>query len=58
MSEIIVALKFNDIVHASAVFTGVDETELEVGGRLRVAIDGGQIRLFDPETEQAFQPAG
>ena len=57
VSEIIVALKFNDMVHASAVFTGVDETELEVGSRLRVAIDGGQIRLFDPETEQAFQRA-
>ncbi len=57
VSEIIVALKFNDVVHASAVFIGVDETELEVGSRLRVAIDGGQIRLFNPETEQAFQRA-
>lgn len=58
VSEIIVALKFNDIVHTSAVFTGVDETELEVGSRLRVAIDGGQIRLFNPATEEAFQRAG
>ncbi|MBA4399469.1 MAG: glycerol-3-phosphate ABC transporter ATP-binding protein [Anaerolinea sp.] len=57
VSEIIVALKFNDIVHASAVFTGVDESELDIGSRLRVAIDGGQIRLFDPETELAFQAA-
>ena len=58
VSEIIVALKFNDIVHTSAVFTGVDETELEVGSRLRVALDGGQIRLFNPATEEAFQRAG
>ncbi len=57
VSEIIVALKFSDIVYASAVFTGVDESELDIGSRLRVAIDGGQIRLFDPETEQAFQAA-
>jgi ABC-type sugar transport system ATPase subunit len=55
VSEIIVALRLSETVIVSAIFTGVDENELEVGAPLTVGIAGGQLSLFHPATELALK---
>jgi len=54
VSEIIVALKLAEGIFANALFVNVDETLFATGARIRVGVDGSQLCLFDPDTEQAI----
>lgn len=54
VSEIIVALKLAEGIFVNALFVNVDETLFETGARLQVGLAGGQLCLFDPDTEQAI----
>jgi ABC-type sugar transport system ATPase subunit len=53
IGETVVSLKVSDDIHISAIFQEVNET-LMPGDTLRVGIDLGEIRLFDPVTQDAL----
>jgi ABC-type sugar transport system ATPase subunit len=53
IGETVVSLKVSEDIHLSAIFQEVNET-LMPGDTLRVGIDLGEIRLFDPETQEAL----
>jgi ABC-type sugar transport system ATPase subunit len=53
IGETVVSLKVSEDIHLSAIFQEVNET-LMPGDTLRVGIDLGEIRLFDPETQDAL----
>ena len=53
IGETVVLLKVSEDIHLSAIFQEVNET-LMPGDTLRVGIDLGEIRLFDPETQEAL----
>jgi len=53
VGETIVTLKVGAGTWFSTVFQEIDES-LSPGQALRVGVDADQVRLFDPDTEQAF----
>jgi hypothetical protein len=53
IGETVVSLKVGEDIHLSGIFQEVNETLLP-GDMLRVGIDLGEIRLFDPETQNAL----
>jgi ABC-type sugar transport system ATPase subunit len=53
IGETVVSLKVSEDIHLSGIFQEVNETLLP-GDMLRVGIDLGEIRLFDPETQNAL----
>ena len=53
IGETVVSLKVGEDIHLSGIFQEVNET-LMPGDTLRVGIDLGEIRLFDPETQNAL----
>ena len=53
IGETVVTLKVSDEIVLSGIFQEVNETLLP-GDNLRVGIDLGEIRLFDPETQEAL----
>jgi ABC-type sugar transport system ATPase subunit len=56
VAELIVLLKFVNGASAAAIFQGVDEQTYTPGKSLTLQVDGRQLCLFDPQTEQALQP--
>jgi len=56
VAELIVMVKLNGGPRASAIFQGVDEDLYAPGKSLTLQVDGRQLCLFDPQTEQALQP--
>ncbi len=53
IGETVVSLKVGEDIHLSGIFQEVNETLLP-GDILRVGIDLGEIRLFDPDTHNAL----
>ncbi|NMB68980.1 MAG: ABC transporter ATP-binding protein [Chloroflexi bacterium] len=56
VAELIVLLKLPGGPRASAIFQGVDEELYAPGKALTLQVDGRQLCLFDPQTEQALRP--
>jgi len=54
VSEVIVAFKLADNIFANALLVNVDETLFAAGARIQVGVDGSQVCLFDPDSEQAI----
>lgn len=54
IGETIVSLDVGTQTHITALIEDDGETDLTPGQSLRLAIDPGQVRFFDPETEQAL----
>jgi ABC-type sugar transport system ATPase subunit len=54
VSELIVTMKLASGLLASAIVQGVDEENYAPGKALTIHVDGEQVCLFDPHTEQAL----
>lgn len=54
VSEVVVTFEIADRIFVKALFVNVDETLFKNGERVSVGLDGGQVRLFDVDTEQAI----
>lgn len=58
VSELIVVVALQPGVSASAMLVNADESQFQIGNRLRLGVDSEQFCLFDPDTEQALVRAG
>jgi ABC-type sugar transport system ATPase subunit len=58
VSELIVVVALQPGVPASAMLLNADESQFQIGNRLRLGVDSEQFCLFDPDTEQALVHAG
>lgn len=56
VGEVMVTLQLSSGQSLTALVEGMDDTAFVEGSAMRLSVDAGQVRLFDPNTEQALTP--
>ena len=56
VGEVMVTLQLSSGQSLTALVEGMDDTAFVEGSAMRLSVDAGQVRVFDPNTEQALTP--